>query len=75
MKTLEVPANRKILLPKGSFKPADKVAVLAEGDTVIIKKLEPPRLSSITERVKERPLPMREIVQEVQAYRRAKRAR
>lgn len=75
MKTFEVPADRKILLPKSVFRPAEKVVILAEGDTVIIKKLESPKLSSIAERVKERPLPMRAIVREVRAYRRAKRAR
>ena len=75
MRTLEVPANLMIRLPKSLFKPAEKVALLTEGDALIIKKLESPRLSAIATRVKERPLPMRDILQEVHAYRRAKRAR
>lgn len=75
MKTLEVPANRMIALPKSLFKPADKIAVLTEGNVFIIKKLESPRLSSIATRVKARALPMRDIVREVHAYRRAHRAR
>lgn len=75
MRTLEVPANRMIQLPKDLFKPAEKVALLMEGGALLIKKLESPRLSSIAARIKERPLPMRDIVREVHAYRRAKRAR
>lgn len=75
MKTYEVPADRMIRLPKQLFKPADKVAVLTEGSTLIIRKLELPHLSSIARRVRERSLPMREIAREVHAYRRAKRAR
>lgn len=73
MRTVEVPANRMIMLPKHLFKPADKVALLLEGNVLIIKKLEVPRLSSIAARVKERAWPMRDVVREVHAYRRAKR--
>ena len=75
MKTFEVPANRMIRLPKRLFKPAEKVAILSGSGVLIIKKLELPRLSSIATRVRERPLALREIVREVHAYRRAKRAR
>ena len=75
MTTLEVPANRMIRLPKHLFKPADKVALVRAGGLLIIKKVETPRLSSIAARVRERALPMREIVREVHAYRRAQRAR
>ena len=75
MKTLEVPANRTIVLPKHLFKPADKVALVSGGSMLIIKKLEVPPLSAIATRVKERPLPMGDIVREVRAYRRATRAR
>ena len=75
MKTLEVPANRMIRLPKGLFKPSDTVAILTEGSVVIIKKLERPRLSPIARRLNARPLSLRDVVQEVSAYRRAKRAR
>lgn len=63
MKTFAVPANRMIQLPNHLFKPA------------IIKKIESPQLSEIAARVKERALPMREILREVQAHRRAQRAR
>ena len=75
MKTIEIPANRRILLPKGLFKPSDKVALLTEGNVLIIKKLESPRLSSVAKRAKGRSLSLRTIVHEVHAYRRAHRAR
>ncbi len=75
MKTLNVPANRMIRLPKHLFRPADKIALVGAGGVLIIKKLEMPRLSSIAGRVRERALPMRAIVREVHAYRRAQRTR
>ena len=75
MKTVEISRNRTIVLPKGIFKPLDKVAILNEGTTLIIKKLDTPRVSSVAARAKGRPLPLRTIVKEIQAYRRAKRAR
>jgi hypothetical protein len=73
MKTIEVPTNRTIVLPKHLFRPADKIVVLVEGDTVVIKKLGSPPLSSIATRVKERALPLHAITREVHAYRRARR--
>ena len=75
MKTVQVSRSRTITLPKGLFKPADLVALLTEGSLLIIKKLEAPKLSSYAARAKDRPLSLREIDQEVQAYRRSKRAR
>ncbi len=72
MKTVEVPRNGMIRLPKHLFKPTEKVAVFMDRSSLTIKKLESPLLSSIAARVKERPMPMREIVREVRAYRRAK---
>jgi hypothetical protein len=75
MKTFEIPSNRMIQLPKALFKPLDKVVVITQGDTFILKKFDIPRLSAIAMRVKERPFPMREILREVHASRRARRAR
>ncbi len=72
MKTLAVPANGMIRLPSHLFKPAERVAVFTDRSSFTVKKLEAPPLSSLAARVKERPLPMREIVREVRAYRRAK---
>ena len=74
MKTVEVPSNLKISLPKSLFRPADRIVLLREGSLLIIKKLESPKLSSYAARAKDRPLSMREIDREVQAHRRSKRA-
>ena len=74
MKTLAVPANRLIRLPKGTFKPADKIVILTEGGMVIIKKVGSPRLSSIALRVHDRPMSMSAIVREVHAHRHARHA-
>jgi hypothetical protein len=74
MRTLAVPSNLKIALPKHLFKPADRIVLLTEGSLLIIKKLEAPKLSSYAARAKDRPLSLREIDREVQAYRRSKRS-
>ena len=74
MRTVEVPSNLKIALPKAIFKPADRVVLLTEGSLLIIKKLAAPKLSSYAARAKDRPLSLREIDREVQAHRRSKRA-
>ena len=74
MKTVEVRANRTIVLPKHLFKPFEKVALLTQGKVLIIKKLEPTPLSSIAKRVKAPTPPLRSITREVHAYRRAHRA-
>ncbi len=75
MRMMEVSRDRKIRLPKGVFRPADKVVVVVEGDTVIIKKLRPSRVTSIAARSRARPMPMREIVKEVRSYRKSKHPR
>jgi len=75
MKTVSVPANGMIRLPKRLFKPADRVTILSGAGILIIKKLDSPRLSSLAARVTEHPLALREVAREVRAYRRAKRAR
>ena len=72
MKTVELPSNLTIALPKGLFKPSDRVVLLTEGDLLIIKKLESPRLSSVAKRSKSRPMPTRQILKEIRAYRRNK---
>ena len=74
MKTFTVPANRTIVLPKHLFKPSERIVLMTEGNALIIKKLEPPKLSAIATRAKGRALPMREIAREVHAFRQAKRA-
>lgn len=76
MQTLKIDKKGTLVLPKAIqtiFKPSDKIAWFVEGDTLIIKRINPPRLSEIAERVKENPMPLKEIVKEVQAYRKEKR--
>lgn len=75
MKTVEISRNLTITLPKGVFKPSERVVILTEGSMVIIKRLDATRLSSVAGRVKGRALPLSAIAREVHAYRRAKRAR
>ncbi len=76
MQALKVEKNGVLVLPKGLravFKPSDKLAWFTEGDTLIIKRVNPPKLSEIAGRVKEKPMPLKEVVKEVHAYRREKR--
>ncbi|MGR3176579.1 MAG: AbrB/MazE/SpoVT family DNA-binding domain-containing protein [Candidatus Anammoxibacter sp.] len=75
MKTLQVDKNGVLVLPKtlrAIFKSTDKLAWFAEGDTLIIKRISPPKLSKITGRSKEKPMPLKEIVKEVHAHRKEK---
>jgi len=50
------------------------LAIWVEGDTLILKKLPPPRLSEVAERAPDdEEMPMDEIVAEVHRYRQEKR--
>ena len=76
MQTLKVNKNGALTLPKtiqAKFKPTDKLAWFVEGDTLIIKRITPPKLSDIAYRLKEKPMPLKEIVNEVHAYRKEKK--
>ena len=78
MQTLKVDKNGVMVIPKtlrSIFKPSDKLAWFAEGDTLIIKRLNPPKLSEIAGRVKEKPMSRKEIEKEAQAYRQEKRGK
>jgi len=74
MKTIKLNRQRTIVLPKSIFKPTDKIVTFCEGDTFIVKKLNPPDVTEIASRVKEKAMPLSEIVKEVHRYRRRKRA-
>jgi hypothetical protein len=50
-----------------------ELAVFVEGDTLILKKIKIPKLSSIADRASEEEMPLSEIVEEVHRYRREKR--
>ena len=75
MKTLKLNKNWTLTIPKdflAVFKPSDEFACFVEGDTLIIKRITPPKLSEIAERVKEKPIPMKKIAEEVHAHRQEK---
>ncbi|MGA1796738.1 MAG: hypothetical protein ACMUIL_12855 [bacterium] len=76
MQTLKINKDGTLSIPKdlrSFFKPSDKLIWFMEGDTLIIKRINPPKLSEIAERVKENPMPLKEIVKEVHAYRSEKK--
>lgn len=50
--------------------------IITSGDTIILKKISPPRLSEIAERAPEdKPIELNLIAEEVHRYRRGRRAR
>ncbi len=56
--------------------PDDEFTVITAGDTIILKKITPPRLSEIVRRAPaDKGMPLGEISQEVHRYRRSRRAR
>ena len=76
MQTLKIDKNGTLVLPKiaqSIFRPSDKIAWFVEGDTFIVKKINPSKLSEIADRIKEKPLSLKEIVKEVHAYRKERR--
>ena len=74
MEAVKITNKRTIVLPKSMFKPTDKVVTFREGDTLIVKKLNPPDVTEIAGRVKEKPMPLKQIVKEIHRYRKEKRA-
>jgi bifunctional DNA-binding transcriptional regulator/antitoxin component of YhaV-PrlF toxin-antitoxin module len=78
MNETRVQIDGTIRLPKSVaklFGPTDKLAVWALGDTIVLKRVSPARVSSIARRAPERTMPLDEIVKEVRAYRRENRKR
>lgn len=76
MQTLKINKDGTFTIPKALrtfFKPSDKLVCFVEGDTLIIKRINPPKPSEIAERAKEKSIPLKEIVEEVHAYRREKK--
>ncbi len=68
-----------LTLPRAAMKhvkPGDEFTVIATADTIILKKVTPPRLSDIARREPQASqMPLNEIVREVHRYRRSHRAR
>lgn len=72
--------NGRIELPQSAARwvgQEDELAVLVQGDTLILKKVNVPRLTEFAERAPDdAPMPMSEVVAEVRRVRKAsKRAR
>jgi len=65
---IDFPANVKNWLSTET-----ELAVLMEGDTLILKKIQIPNLSTIADRNDEDELPLDEIVKEVHRYRKNKK--
>jgi len=78
MQTVRVKGTTFTLPPETlqQIKPDDEFTVIAAGDTIILKRVTPPRLSDIALRApRGKSLSLKEISQEVHRYRRSRRAR
>ena len=71
--------GQTLTLPPAAMKfvkPNDEFTVIATSDTIILKKVLPPRLSDIAQREPQaQTMPLEEIAREVHRYRRSRRAR
>ncbi len=71
-------SNGTLTLPPDTARqiaPNTEFTIISAGDTIILKKITPPRLTEIAERApKDKPMSLSEISKEVQRYRRSKRA-
>ncbi len=72
-------SNGTLTLPPETAKqiaPDTEFTIISAGDTIILKKMTPPRLTEIAARApKDKQMSLSEISGEVQRYRRSKRAR
>lgn len=78
MKALKIQPDGSIKLPPELlrlFPSASELAVWTEGDTIVLKRLQPLKPSRIAERVPEEELPLEEIAAEVHRMRREKQKR
>jgi hypothetical protein len=76
MKAVKVQADGSVKLPpeiRRRFPSLSELAVWAEGDTIVLKRLRPVRPSEIAERAPEPEMPLGTIATEVHRMRRAKR--
>ncbi len=75
MVMLKVKHDGSIMLPRSIFRPQDKVALIHEGDLLILKKLNPPKLSGIAKKARGvSSLSLKEVVKEIHLFRKHKRA-
>ena len=78
MKAIKVETDEYIKLPKEMlrlFPTASELAVWTEGDTIVLKRLQPLKPSRIAERVPENGPPLEDIAAEVHRMRRETRRR
>ncbi len=76
MKAVKVETDGSIKLPKEMlrlFPTSSELAVWAEGDMIVLKRLQPPKPSRIAERVSDKGPPLKEIAAEVHRRRRETR--
>jgi hypothetical protein len=76
MKAVKVQPDGSVKLPpevRRRFPSQSELAVWTEGDTIVLKRLRPVRLSEIAERVPAPEMPLRAITTEVHRMRRDRR--
>jgi hypothetical protein len=76
MKAVKVESDGTIKLPEEMlrlFPSSTELAVWTEGDTIVLKRLQPLKPSQIAERAPEKEMPLEDIAAEVQRMRREKR--
>ena len=78
MQAVKIQTDGSIKLPKEIlrlFPSASELAVWAEGDMIVLKRLRSLKPSQIAERAPEKEMPIEEIAAEVHRMRREKRSR
>ena len=78
MKAVKVEMDGSIKLPEEMlrlFPTSTELAVWTEGDTIVLKRLQPLKPSQIAERVSEKEMPLEDIAAEVHRMRREARKR
>jgi hypothetical protein len=78
VKAIKVETDGSIKLPEEMFRlfpSSTELAVWMEGDTIVLKRLQPLKPSQIAERVSEKEMPLKDIAAEVHRMRREARRR
>ena len=78
MKAVKAETDGSVKLPEEMlrlFPTSTELAVWTEGDTIVLKRLQPLKPSQIAERVQEKETPLKDIASEVHRMRREARRR
>jgi hypothetical protein len=78
MQAVKIEEDGSVRLPKRvlrRFPKKSELMVWAEGDVIVLKRLRPPEPTEFAERLPGEGMSLEEIDEEVQAYRKEKRAR